>query len=422
MSAPGGGSSRGVRRDGTVGRALGRLLLVGAVLLVALAERESERDASRLPRTAAAAAAPATGPSAAGRRFLQQSPADVDADVDPDAGVQAPAAAEADASLGNQSLGHWGGAVQTWAELGVNTTRCSNHFEGPVCRRLRLERGCDALVSPDFAPGMRVSTICEAECSVCVCQDSYNEMVQHHETLNAPHTAEHVSPCTELLSLGNYSCGEHFCPDCDFRGLCDATCGLCEYDSNDAGDCENAYDALNLAGPYGCSSLMQNHGLTCVADFCPSCGHRGFCSHMCGFCEADPTWPQLPDGLQAQPPGQAPLPAQPPNGTQTFYWCLMFGAGSEAGTADRNTSALLCHSPVVWIASLLLFGCVFCSCAGFCCGYKTGPILAKRKFDKKIRMSGGEVEMADVRTFPIPITPAPRWLLHAQMSRWLSGD
>ena len=100
----------------------------------------------------------------------------------------------------------------------------------------------------------------------------------------------------------------------------------------------------------------------------------------------------------------------------------MFGAGSEAGTADRNTSALLCHSPVVWIASLLLFGCVFCSCAGFCCGYKTGPILAKRKFDKKIRMSGGEVEMADVRTFPIPITPAPRWLLHAQMSRWLSGD
>ena len=77
---------------------------------------------------------------------------------------------------------------------------------------------------------------------------------------------------------------------------------------------------------------------------------------------------------------------------------------SRASTPSCSAFALaiVCGvlSCVLCVLLLLLFGCVFCSCAGFCCGYKTGPILAKRKFDKKVRMSGGEVEMADVRTFP----------------------
>ena len=372
------------------------------------------------------------------------------------------------------STGAWGGALHAhpalsaWRPANVSnssdTTRlCTSHLDGAVCDDLVERLGCDAEVSAEHAQGMRVGQICEAHCSGCVCEDMYQELVQHHSTVHAPHTEEHVSPCTQLLApFGRLTCDEHFCPECDFRGLCDATCGICQrgrlaYEEFECGESRtNAYDTLT---PGGCQALLQS-GLTCVADFCSDCAHRGFCDYECEFCEVPPpaTEPVGEEGnpeedgrneeddsepaanssstsqLQSdsseplgEPASEAtgPEPAAEPAvegasqepqtvetegdsaatveskaNTTKAEWCLSFTVGDRAKGNDAQGSmeTFLCHSPIVWIASLLTFGCVVCSCAGFCIGYKTAPHLAHRRFKKEQRKLAGqhrEIEMGE---------------------------
>ena len=340
-------------------------------------------------------------------------------------------------SLGNVS-GAWGGALQALVDLlptngtGVffngsaeNRSRfCSSHLDGAVCDELVERIGCAGEVSEEHAQGLLVGQICEAHCNGCVCEDKYYELIQHHSTVHAPHTAEHVSPCTQLLAEG-LTCEEHFCVECPFRGLCDATCSICQgdrlvYDAFHCAESEaNAYDTLI---PGGCAALLQS-GLTCVGDFCADCSHRGFCDYACGFCEAPAAEPVTDDAReeidpnepapQTEEEGPQPLQepaalepaAEPPaletegeGGTEEDEtergrnspnvtrpdWCLSFTVGDrEKGSETQgNVDPLLCHSPIVWIASLLTTGCVLCSCAGFCIGYKTAPYLATRKVEK----------------------------------------
>ena len=197
-------------------------------------------------------------------------------------------------------------------------------------------------------------------------------------------TTDDGNLCHRLLLSGTYSCVTHFCPDCDFGGLCDETCGYCFGENAEHEFCDNAYD--DFQGRGSCNALLAS-GLSCETDFCHDCRFAGFCSDSCSLCDASlpPTASLLlqrdlaataahraataasaegegdgasadgaaggEGGADALSPVGPDLIQEPANGTEVSrapknisfvsQWCLWFGTSGKDGTQEEQEGASL---------------------------------------------------------------------------------